>query len=85
VDDRTSTSAYHIFLGGNPISWLSRKQHTVARSSTEAEYRAVATATAELVWLTNLLYELRLPVSKPPSLLCDNVHISAPIESFIPK
>jgi len=44
-DDRTSTSTYIIFFGGNPISWLSRKQHIVARSSTEAEYRAVATAT----------------------------------------
>jgi hypothetical protein len=61
------------FFCGNPISWLSRKQRTVARSSTEAEYRAVATTTAELMWLTNLLHELRLPVSKPPLLLCDNV------------
>jgi hypothetical protein len=73
VDDRTSTSAYLIFFGGNPISWLSRKQRTVARSSTEAEYRAVATTTAEIMWLTNLLHELHIPVSKPPLLLCDNV------------
>jgi len=57
MDDRTSTSAYLIFLGGNPISWLSRKQRTVAQSSTEAEYRGVATATAELMWLQNFLQE----------------------------
>lgn len=73
IDDRTSTSAYLIYLGGNPISWLSRKQRTVARSSTEAEYRAVATATAEIMWITNLLSELHIPLSKPPLLLCDNV------------
>lgn len=72
-DDRTSTSAYIIFFGGNPISWLSRKQRTVARSSTEAEYRAVATATTEIMWLQNLLHELRIPIHDPPRLLCDNV------------
>jgi hypothetical protein len=72
-DDRTSTSAYIIFFGGNPISWLSRKQRTVARSSTEAEYRAVATTTAELMWLQNLLHELRIHMHDPPRLLCDNV------------
>nr|KYP65844.1 Copia protein [Cajanus cajan] len=72
-DDRTSTSAYIIFFGGNPVSWLSKKQRTVARSSTEAEYRAVATATTELMWLTNLLTELNVPIGRPPLLLCDNV------------
>lgn len=72
-DDRTSTSAYIIFFGGNPISWLSRKQRTVARSSTEAEYRAVATATTELMWLQNLLHELQVPMNETPRLLCDNV------------
>ena len=72
-DDRTSTSAYIIFFGSNPISWLSRKQRTIARSSTEAEYRAVATATTELMWLQNLLHELRIPIHESPRLLCDNV------------
>ena len=47
-DDRSSTSAYVIFLGSNLISWSSRKQKTIARSSTEAEYRAVASTTVEV-------------------------------------
>jgi hypothetical protein len=73
ADDRTSTSAYIIFLGGNPISWLSKKQKTVARSSTEAEYRAVATSTAEVMWLNNLLGELGIATHAPPKILCDNI------------
>ena len=73
IDDHTSTSAYISFLGGCPISWSSRKQKTVARSSTEAEYRAVASATTETMWLMNLLKELKLTLIKPPLLLCDNV------------
>ena len=65
-DDYSSTSAYIIFLGANPISWCSKKQRTVARSSTEAEYRAVAATAAELTWLTNLLFELAVSLSHPP-------------------
>ncbi|KAH9779039.1 retrovirus-related pol polyprotein from transposon RE1 [Citrus sinensis] len=72
-DDCTSILAYIIFLGGNPISWCSKKQRTVARSSTEAEYRSVASAVAELTWITNLLSELRLQLPLPPRLLCDNI------------
>lgn len=73
TDDRTSTSAYIIFLGSNPISWLSKKQRTVARSSTEAEYRAVATAASEVMWIRNLLSEIRVHQRNPPKILCDNV------------
>ena len=72
-DDRTSTSAYIIFLGHNPISWSSKKQRSVARSSTEAEYRAVATATAELCWLQSLLKELCASPFEHPVVYCDNV------------
>ena len=73
MDYRTSTSTYISFFGGNPVSWSSKKQRTVARSSTEAEYRAVATAAAEAMWITNLLNELQIPQSDSPILLCDNI------------
>ncbi|OIT39145.1 putative mitochondrial protein [Nicotiana attenuata] len=72
-DDRTSTSAYVIFLGKNPISWSAKKQHSVARSSTEAEYRSVAATAAKLCWLRNLFKELSLSSLQPPVIYCDNL------------
>uniref|UniRef100_A0A2N9I0C7 Reverse transcriptase Ty1/copia-type domain-containing protein n=1 Tax=Fagus sylvatica TaxID=28930 RepID=A0A2N9I0C7_FAGSY len=73
IDDRTSTSAYISFLGSNPISWSSKKQRAVARSTTEAEYRALATAASETMWLSILFKELNFPVKDSPQLLCDNL------------
>ena len=73
VDDRTSTSTYISFLGYNPISWSSKKQRVIARSTTEAEYQALANAASETMWLSTLLKELAFPVTKSPQLLCDNL------------
>ena len=56
--DRCSTTSITIFLGNNLITWVSKKQHTVSRSSTEAEYRALAIGATELAWLRQVLYDL---------------------------
>ena len=70
--DGHSTSGYYVFIGGNLISWKSKKQDLVAKSSAEAEYRVMALATCELIWLKHLLQELRFGKDEQNKLICDN-------------
>uniref|UniRef100_A0A803MMV0 Copia protein n=1 Tax=Chenopodium quinoa TaxID=63459 RepID=A0A803MMV0_CHEQI len=75
---RRSVTGYVMLLGKSPVSWKSKKQPTVSKSSNELEYRAMAATTSETTWLVRLLTELGMKNLKPVALHCDNqsaIHI----------
>lgn len=67
-----SLTGYFIFLGGSPISWKTKKQHIVSRSSAEVEYRSMAFTSCELTLLKALLKSLGVSHSLPMRFYCDS-------------
>ncbi|GJT94280.1 ribonuclease H-like domain-containing protein [Tanacetum coccineum] len=70
---RQFTFGYYVFMGDNLLSWSSKRQHTLSRSSAKAEYQGVTIIVAETAWIRNLLRELHSSLSSATLVYCDNV------------
>ncbi|WZY93816.1 hypothetical protein YC2023_066145 [Brassica napus] len=78
--DRRSTTGYCTFIGGNLVTWKSKKQKVVSCSSAEAEYRAMLKLTNELVWIKGILKHLEIDQATPMTMHCDYqaaIHIAS--------
>ncbi|XP_035234262.1 secreted RxLR effector protein 161-like [Stegodyphus dumicola] len=70
--DRGSTTGYVFLIGGGAVSWCSKRQPTIATSTTEAKYMALSAATKEAIWLNKIVKELGIITAKPVLLYYDN-------------
>lgn len=74
-NDRKSVSGFIVYFGSSPISWVSKKQHTISCSSIEIEYKVFAIADAEFTWIRQLFCDLHVPLHIPPLIHCDNISV----------
>lgn len=76
LNDKISYLGYVLFFWSNLVSWSSKNQQVISRSSTKVKYELVANALAELIWVCNLLNELGITIPNTPTIFCDNVGIT---------
>jgi hypothetical protein len=79
-DSKRSITGFCVFIEDALVSWKSKKQHTVSRSSAKVEYWSMAACTCELTWLFSLLRDFHIDHSHPARLFCDSkaaLHIAA--------
>jgi hypothetical protein len=70
--DQKSTTDFCTFVNKNLVIWKSKKQNIVAQSSVETEYRVMTSTTDELIWIKQLLRDMRLKINQPMLICCDN-------------
>ena len=70
--DRRYTTGYCTLLGGNLVTWRSKKQGVVSKSSNEAEFHALSSDIDEVLWIRSILKELKIPLEGLIKILCDN-------------
>ncbi|CAN6696160.1 unnamed protein product [Malus baccata var. baccata] len=72
LNTRSSVTGYVVYIGSNPVSWQSKKQDSVSRSSTEAEYKALAHTAADIAWIRSVLKDMAVILNSSPVIYCDN-------------
>lgn len=72
LTDGKSTSGYFTFVGGNLVTWHSKKQKVVSRSSVEAKFRGMVHGICDLLWIKRILKDLGIGIKLPMKLYCDN-------------
>eukprot|EP00253_Pinus_taeda_P034877 PITA_34877 len=72
VDDKKSTSGGAFFMGSRLVSWFNKKQISIALSTTEVEYVAIASYCTQRLWMMQTLQDFQITCTPPISILCDN-------------
>ncbi|KAK5819511.1 hypothetical protein PVK06_024516 [Gossypium arboreum] len=72
IEDWHSAIVYCVYLGSNHIAWCSKKQTVVSRSSSEVEYCSLANCVSKLLWIKQLLAEVRVAVHQSSVIWCEN-------------
>lgn len=72
LETRRYVTSYIVQIGSALISWKSKKQDTISKSSAEAEFRSMASCTAKIIWLIGMFKELGVQIQQPIELMCDS-------------